>query len=77
MVLGGCKEEKVGGGRTAYCITTLIHSHFTHEVVIRVGCEVRIRYSGGSAGIRYALENDWKSMAKLPVKVRFHCRLDD
>ena len=26
-------------------------------------------------GTRYVLEKDWKSMAKLPVKVRFHCCL--
>ena len=27
--------------------------------------------------IRYELENDWKSVAKLLAKVRFHCCLDD
>ena len=44
--------------------------------MIRVGSEVRMRYSGGSAGIRYILENDWKSVAKLTAKVRFHYSLD-
>ena len=47
------------------------------KVVIRIGSEVQIRYSGESTGIRYVLENVWKSVAKLPAKVRFHCCLDD
>jgi len=25
---------------------------------------------------RYVLENDWKSVAKLPAMVRFHCSDD-
>ena len=39
--------------------------------------EVGKRYSGQSASTHYALENDWKSVAKFQAKVCFHCCLDD
>ena len=39
--------------------------------------EVRISYIGENAVIHYVIENDWKSVAKLPAKVCFHCCSDD